>query len=280
LKYKVIYLLTFLGLINYTIAYAYFLIDNHSNGLRIDPGLNQHTSINDNSFYLYDNFFYTHENSFLTRKINGFIPVNQIKINMPLKILSRTSISPAGSVDRLLLSNLRIKNLVSEYSALQKKTQSIFNGNHVAGTGERLAINSSDKGKGRFESIEYEKEKINEKIININRLSIMSQESILSKEALSVALEGDAENRQISALNMTADAKNSSKAVERTLDLKKADVDMGRQILMRKDNSELPWIFNLFLKILNYMLMNRIEVILYMIFAAVVGFFISLQMRR
>jgi len=280
LKYKVIYLLAFLGLINYTIAYAYFLTDNHSNGLRIDPGLNQHTSVNDNSFYLYDNYFYTHENSFLTRKINGFIPVDHIKINMPLKILSRTSIYPADSVDRLLLANLRIKDLVSEYSALQKKSQSIFNDSHVAGTGERPAVNSSDKGKNRLASIEYEKEKINEKIININRLNNVSQEDVLSKGTMSVVLDGDAENRQISALNMTADATDSSKIVERMRDLNKTEVDMGRQILMRKENSELPWIFNLFLKILNYMLMNRVEVILYMIFAAVAGYFISLQIRR
>lgn len=280
MKYKVICLLTFLGLINYTIVYAYFLTDNHSNGLRIDPRLNQHSSTNDTSFYLYDNYFYIHENSFLTRKINGFIPVDQIQINMPLKILSRTLIYPADSVDRLLLANLRIKDLVSEYSALQKKSQSIFNDNPVAGTGGRRSINSAVKEKNRLESIEYEKEKINKKIININRLSSVSQEDGLSEKALSVILDGDAENRQISTLNMTADPKDSSRIAQRALDLEKKDIDMGRQILVRKENSELPWIFNLFLKILNYMLMNRLEVILYIIFAAVAGYFISLQIRR
>jgi len=280
LKYKVIYLLTFLSLISYNIAHAYFLIDNHSNALRIDPDSNHHTSLNDNAFYLYDNYFYNHKNSFLTKKNNGFVYVDQIKINISLKILARISIYPEASIDRLLLANLRIKDLVSEYLDLQKKSQLIFNDNYVAETREIQGINHSDKVKDRLESIEDEKKKINEKILNINRLGSMPQEDILSKETLSVVLDADKRNKQILSLNMAADVKDSSKVVKSIVDFKKIDGDMGRQIIDRKENSELPWVFRFFLKILNYMLMNRIEVILYMIFIAVVGYFIVMLIRR
>jgi len=111
-------------------------------------------------------------------------------------------------------------------------------------------------------------------------LGSVLQEAILSKETLSVGLDVDETNKQLSSLNIAADVKDSSKVAKNIVDFKKIDGDMGRQIIGRKENSELPWVFRFFLKILNYILMNRVEVILYMIFIAVIGCFIALLIRR
>jgi len=269
LKYKIIYLF-FFSLINYNIVYAFFMINDHSEEIRIEHTTIDRSAQGNNVFQLYDNFFYNDINNFLIKRVDGFISADQIEINIPLKILARDAIYPENSIDRMLLANLRIKKLISEYMELQKKARLILQNSEMPGM---RTLNN--KGKGGKSNIESEKKKINKNLLSINRLSGLTQDDISSNKAVFLKKYSNLKNKT-SPLSENA----ATRIIDDNPDLVNADTAMGKQILTGKENSELPWIFSLFLKILNYIFNNRLEIILYMIFIAVVGYFISLQVRR
>ena len=120
----------------------------------------------------------------------------------------------------------------------------------------------------------------NKKIININRLSKLTQDDTSSEAMIFFENHASLKNKISPSSEIISFSTDSSDAGKDNSDLEKANINMERQLFTRKGNSELPWVFNLFLKTLNYVLSNRLEIILYMIFIAMAGIFISLQIKR
>ncbi len=79
-------------MINVISAHSFFLANDHSEEIQID-----HTTIDSstqeiNGYYIYDNFSHQSPTNFLLRKVDSFVSVDQIKIDIPLRILTRESI--------------------------------------------------------------------------------------------------------------------------------------------------------------------------------------------
>ena len=273
LKYTVfclIFVLSFLTSSN--MAHAFFLINHDADEIKID-----HTMIDrstqDNNFQFYDNFFFDNPHCFLVKKIPGFVSADQVQISIPLKILARNSIYPENSIDRMLLANLRMKKLTTEYLQLQKKARLILQGSLVATIEKPGGKKELDQENGRVDNIEGEKEKINEQLFNIDRLSRFSRDMVSSGDTLFV---DGTDPLPETLVYGSASSNGRGKDPDRI----KPNIATTRQIFTRSENTELPWVFNFLLKTINYILNNRVEIILDMIFIATIGFFISLKVRK
>jgi len=277
-KYKITHILFIISLINFNTAHAFFLINDHPGEIRIDHTIIDSSTQDNNVFQLYDNFFDYNSSGFLVKKVDGFIPVDQVKLNIPLKILARSSIYSENSIDRILLANLRIKNIVSEYRKLQEDTRFRLQTHKIKGWQKKS--NSLKFEDDNMDNIESENEIIRKKIFNINRLTRIS-------------LEADPFDKRV-LINESSDSKNETKPLVKAIsdtsifftekgndpELLQKNHNTGRQMPISIKDDELPWVFNFVLKIIDYVLNNRVEFILYMSFAAVIVFFISLQMKR
>ena len=267
-------------MINFNIVHAFFLITDHSDKISIDHTTLDRSTQDNNVFQLYDNYFFKNTNSFLIKKIDGFISVDQVKINIPLKILVRDSIYTENSIDRMLLANLRIKKLILEYTKLQKKAQLLLQDSKMAGMRKINNKITKDKETDKIGNIESEKDKINKKLFNINRLSRLVQDDTSSNSSIFFENYAELKNKMNPSSKAPSYFTESSAINKNNLDFVHTDINTTRQIYTRKDNSQLPWVFKFFLKILNYILNNRVEIILYIIVIAVTGYFISFQVRR
>jgi hypothetical protein len=239
-----------------------------------DPTIIDRSIQGNTIFQLYDNFFHTTTNDVLVKKKKGFIAADQVDVHMPLKILARGSIYPENSIDRLLLANLRIKNLMSEYTKLQKKARLILLDQTMipAKTDDRQVDNQE---RGGSDTIEDEKAILNKKLFNINRLSRLTQDDIIFIENYS-----SLKNKIISSSRPFSYVAGATAQIDHTPDRARAPVNTVRQNFTGQDHSELPGVFSFLIAVLNYLLTNRVEIILYMIFACLVGFIISLYLRR
>lgn len=283
MKYKIInlvFVFSLFNLFNFNIACAFFVINNNSDEIRIDSTIIDQSTQDNNVLQLYDNFSYNDSKKIFIKKMDGFICADQIEINIPLNILAMGAIYPENSIDRLLLANLRIKNLILEYEELQKRAQLLLQDSNMAGIRKINDKATGNKEKKGMDNIESEKEKIDKKIFNINRLSRLVQNDTSSDEVIFFENYSNMKNKTISSSENFSFFAESSGPGKNNSGLVKTQIDIGMQTLTKKENTELPWIFNLFLKILNYALNNRVEIILYMIFIALIGYFISLQIKQ
>jgi len=280
LKYKIILLLLLVFcFINFNIVHAFFLVNDHSNEIQIEHTIIDRSPQDNNIFQLHDNYLYSNTNSFILKRTKGFIFADQIEINIPLKILARDSIYPENSIDRLLLANLRVKKLILEYMELQKKTQFILQEKTMATARETNPKMIDNRGDKEVDNIEAEKEKINKKLFNIKRLSRTTQDDVLSNEAIFVADYSLLKNRTNTSLTTISYFSDFITRIDDNPDIDNADIT-AKQIFTNKKKNSLPWIFKVFLKILNYILNYRLEIILYSTAIVIVGYFIILHIRR
>lgn len=275
LKYKVIFLLLVLSLINVKGVSAFFLTTDHSNKIRIDHTLIDQSTQDNNRLQIYDNFFSDNADSILVKKIEGFISADQIEINIPLKILARDSIYPKNSIDRMLLASLRVKKLISEYMGLQEKVRLLVLGNTVA----RIR-KTNDTEKGYINNIKSEKDNIHEQLLTINRRINLTQDDVLTNNTLYIENRSDLKDKTILLVEAGPDNTGASAKNENNSYLTTADVNTKGPRHTVNEDSQLPWGLNFFWEIFNYLLNNRIEIILYMIFIAAIGFFISVKVKR
>jgi len=281
LKYKILNLLFIFSLINIFNVHAFFMRNDHPDEIRIDHTIVDRPTQGNNVFQLHDNFFFNNTNSFLVEKNNNFIHADEIKINVPLAILARNSIYPEDSIDRILLANLRIKKLISEYNELQKKAKLILQDNKMPGTGKIHNSKANSKEKEKTVSIESEREKINKKLFNISRLAKLTQADTLSDETIFLEDFSKLKNNLTNPLqNIIVDNIGFAKVIEGNPELGETQIDTGMPVILKNDKNALPWIFRIFLKILNYAIGNRVEIILYMIFITIIGYFIALQVKQ
>ncbi len=260
---------------------------------------------------IYDNLFYKNNNYILTRQSQGFIEIDHVKIDIPLKLLAQNAIQPEDTLDRMLIANLRINKIMAEYEMLRQtavellsniKSYSsgrVFNApkgknnrpvnrikSHKSGqvsnapkTGQ--VSNAPKKKKiNKPVSIEAEKKRLNEIHIAINRMEMptfsesLGDNIIVSDIHSGMTSGGENVSERFQYQNNNIDAR---KVQTRQVDL---ELNLQREALMRERATQLPWIFKVFLKVWNYVLTHRVEIILYSMFILLAVFFISLRVGR
>ncbi len=260
-----------------TPADAFFAETGRRNGISIEPSVTGAGSQENEPtvFYLYDNFSCCDRDNFIIRKAEGFIPADCIRINIPLKILSHDIISTENSLDRMLTANLRIKRLLDEYEELRKKARILLKDTRLNESWLFVSAKHKQTGKTTRENLKFETDdkKIDRQIFNITRLSPVSGEINGNHEIIP-------ENAAVPRKNIKNDVYQALIHTNNRPESMKHSSYPARPAAPGRATDELPWIFTFLLKIINYTLKNRIEIMLYMVFIALAGYIISLQARR
>jgi len=264
LKINIICLLFIFNLVSLNHTFAFFQNNDHPDVLHTEHTPSDQSTQDNNLLYLYDNFSSSTSRSYLTKKRGDFVFADQINIKIPMNILMHDSIYPENSIDRMMLANLRVKKLLDEYAELQKKAGLIL----------QTSVGQGEK-KDKNINLDEESEAIHKTISHIGLLGRLSKETDPEQTPIAKPLSSnsdavnDLEKNIISYTPSSDDTGNT-----RGSDYK------GQQSILRKESHELPWILNLLLKLLNYIVTNRLEIILNIIFITIIGFFISLKIKK
>jgi hypothetical protein len=273
LKSKLIILIFVFNMFAANHGVAFFFHNDRPDNLRIeDTPIDQSTQVN-NRVYLYDNFFSPSSQTHLTQKRKDFIFIDQVKINVPMNMLMQDSIYPDNSIDRMMLANLRAKKLFNEYSDLQKKARLVIQNHMVPGEKKDNTKNSAFIDDNS--SIDEKKEAIRKTMSHINALrfdskEVESEQNPLVFEHLSSV--DDEQNAPIKNFSVTLSTKNIENA--------EGPLRTGQQTLSRTNHRDLPWGLDGLLKFLNYIVGNRLEIMLYMIFITMIAFLTALKIRK
>ncbi len=274
LKIKVICLVFVCNMLTMSHAPAFFQHNEKSDNLRIENTPNDQSTQDNNLLYLYDNFFSRASEDYFTKKRGDFIFADQIKIHIPMNIMIQESIYPENSIDRMMGANLRAKKLYDEYTELQKKVRSLQ---------KEDAIQDQKKNEKKKEGsldaqidIEEKNESIQKTMSHVSFLGQAPKE--LEPEQNPIIFEQQSPvNSEISTPQKNVIDHVSSEKFDNE---KGGEVDTGQQHLLRKESRELPWVLNVLLRLLNYIVKNRLEIMLYMVFTAMIVFLISLKLKK
>jgi hypothetical protein len=272
-------------LLQYEPGYAYFCAGDRSEELRIDHtpydnAVQGNNQAKKTPMKLYDNFVYTDPVYFLTRGHNAFVSVDEISIEMPLKLLSKNDIMPEDALDRMLVSNLRIKAIIEKYEQLQQQAQVLLHprqtaagpqgGQNHAGTGATQSLTSAV-------DIRKEKEKLGQILRGIS-LSTDFPPKDPGSDVVIVSNTHPAGGKN-HASNGQSSPGEAGMPYSGTAQFD-ADISRKSNILLNQPDASLPWIFDRFLKTWKFVMDCRIEIITYMMLFLLVGFFISLRIKK
>jgi hypothetical protein len=273
LKFKLIFLIFIFNMFAVNHGVAFFSHNDRPDNLRIEhTPIDQSTQVN-NRAYLYDNFFSGSSETHLTQKRKGFIFIDEIKINVPMNILVQDSIYPDNSIDRMMLANLRAKKLFDEYTDLQKKARLLVRDHMVPGEKKDQTQNSvsMDEISGideKNEAIQKMMSHVN--VLGLNIKGVEPEDNPLASKHLS-STNGE--------LNITAENFSDGVSTGKIEDTREP-LNTGPQALSKTNHRDLPWILNGLLKLLNYIVSNRLEIMLYMIFITMIAFLTALKIRK
>jgi len=272
-------------LLQYEPGYAFFCAGGQSEELRIDHTPYDNAVQGNNSsrkppVKLYDNFVYADPVNFLTRGHDAFVCVDQITVEMPLKLLSQNNIMPEDALDRMLVTNLRVKAIIEKYEQLQQQALVLLHPGQ-AGAGQQGARKGGGTGEtqSRGSAVDIRKEK--------QRLGKILQGISQSTDSLP---KGPGSGPIIVSDTYPAGGKNPGSETRSSpgdagmpySSTAQVDADFSRQsnILLNQPDAGLPWIFDRFLKSWKFVMDYRIEIITYMMLFLLVGFFISLRVKK
>ncbi|OGR45834.1 MAG: hypothetical protein A3J80_13705 [Desulfobacula sp. RIFOXYB2_FULL_45_6] len=273
MKFKLIFLIFVFNMFAVNHGVAFFFHNDRPDNLRIEhTPIDQSTQVN-NRAYLYDNFFSGSSETHLTQKRKNFIFIDEIKINVPMNMLIQDSIYPDNSIDRMMLANLRAKKLFDEYTDLQKKARLVIQDHMVPGekkdeTKDSVSMDGNSSIDEKNEAIQKIMSHVN--VLGLHIKGIESEQNPLAlKHLSSVNDELNTSTENFSDSVSTGKIENAERPIS-----------TGPQVLSKTNHRDLPWILNGLLKLLNYIVSNRLEIMLYLIFITMIVFLTALKIRK
>lgn len=178
-------------------------------------------------------------------------------IDIPLSQISKESVEPSKYLDRLIAVNLRIKNLLEEYENLRKKSDSFNKLNNPSFT-EKTSFNSLSQANIKKKEIYSLRQKIGE---NLSDVITYSPKSELASAPLF--------NKDMSGGSMTGITSDNSvlankKQNDTVYTYHEVNMESGF-----KSNSELPWIFKFFIGSFKFLINNKYEILLFLLFLVI-----------
>ena len=212
----------------------------------------------DSEIRLYRTFF---KNSFPAS-------AGELKIDIPFNLLSASVTNVQASLDRLIAANLRLKSLLKQYRALQKRNDAMLKALSIpyleAKESRKNAVPASDA----------------EKLVPADGLKRDVEEVILFQIGGKVRLPIQ-DSRDLQSVQAEKKGRdNSMPALEKyeALSLKSVRTGVYHETYGR--DTELPWIFSFGLKLLRYLANNKIEILSWAAAMAVIGLVVLIVMKR
>jgi hypothetical protein len=270
LKCKAIFFLLIFILICPAAANAFYHMEKHTDEIQIENSSMISPAQDNNIFQFYDNFSYPATNEYLIKKVPGFVSMSQIEITMPLKILSIHPVSMEDSIDRMLLANLKINQLIAQYTQLQEKAKSLVKNYSKISRDQNAVSGNIEKGK----------QAIIQQILNWNKIKITNIEDI---SPLSTILE----ERNVSTTKNSNAKKKAPQsefqpATENPTVFKEIKMNSGqRQVFgTRNSSASVPWVLSVLMDIIKYVSTNRLEILFYLVFFSLIIGLIRLQVKQ
>lgn len=264
-------------------GFAFFQVDDQPEDLRLDNTTIE-APTQDNIYHFYDNYNSSEEDFFLSKKKRNFLSFDQLEINIPLRLLSKNLTSGDDAVDRMLATNLRIKLLMDEYNAIQKRAGRLMN--RKTGTFPPAIKSYSNRFSGNApkninsENIDHQRKSLTKVMNSIHRLGGTSAHRPKSENPIIldtvVNLEGSSNQGWKNGTGINRPPQNRISSASD----KKAYNRYGSGTSVSSQDTKLPWIFEFFLKSFSYVMNNRIEIMLYALFIVLIGFMVSLKVQR
>jgi hypothetical protein len=210
-----------------------------------------------------------------------FVPVNVIELDIPLSALTKQPLSTMEYLDRMLLANLRIRLLIQEYKDLQNRAGKLLKSLEVPffdKPGVNLFV---DKGK----NIEHHKKHMETKLSGILRNGRTGPSKALGfdgpvlpdlKRLSSMPAGGNIPRKTSQPPMRTAPGSSRGSSTVQTHFTAGGGEDY---CLTGSYETQLPWIFQIIMDVVEYSVSHKIEVVFYGLVFFLFCCFISLQAR-
>ena len=246
--------------------------DGGRNGRPFSTRMDSRSLIPSGSLAVYDDIAAHSEGVVILPNV-FFVPVDTIDLDIPLTLLVKTPVSSMEALDRNIVANLRLKLLIDEYKALQKRADELL---------KSVVIPYLDSP-----WLSPEKE---------NAVSLNERKKRLDSRLNGILFEGHGLNLLYSdpvnlpplghstgwmpkgKVFLTNTPPKDSAPVENSDLSPPLHGVVPLSSVFRK--TEIPWIFAFFMKVWSYLLAHRLEVVLYGTILSFFGYLISLQARH
>ncbi len=255
-------------------GYAFFQVEECPKELRIEHTTKESATQDNIAYYFYDNSISKSLSFFLLKKNDKCIFFDQIEINIPLRMLSKNVFKAEDSMDRMLTSNLRIKQILSDYKKIQNRADSIMKNNGVITT-ETRDRESFEISKKNIDFINNELRKLQNAIINLTRSSI-AQLGYFDTGGI-ITYDSHINPGQYADDNLYP---QNLQTRQQRPDAIESNYKIDSKTMSNPSDSHLPGIIDFFLKLIRNIMGNRVEIMLFTMFLMLIGLLVSLKVRK
>lgn len=257
---------------------AFFLATDTPEEIRIEHTTSVSSTQGNNTYHFYDNDFYKEQDYLLAEQQSEFLAFDTVDIDIPLNLLTRQPVSPQQAIDRILASNMRIRQIMQEFELLrararemmlkERRINSIQNSDRTAKMDDQIAKDDFD--------------------IRKRRLVLKTRQVTDAGNAPKTRINSDV---TVSNTYYYAAVPKDQEGQSKKVDLSRLPGDdpifasgktgyANPNYSTGKSQKELSWIFRVLLSIWHYIVNNRVELFLYSLIFLIVGFFITLKVRK
>lgn len=190
-----------------------------------------------------------------------FVPADEIPINLPIHLALRRPIDAEHDYENMLYANLKLKRLLEEYHALQMRAKALLDG-----LGEGMTA-PSQTGKTQGADIPRLQEALKNRIILVSRggrilPSAGSRQGHIETDLSSGSLPSFVAHAQVpDNTGFSLDGRGADMRRDLADDAGPAEKKSGAG----KDGADisLPWALEMVLKLVSYLMANKIEAVIY-----------------
>lgn len=200
-----------------------------------------------------------------------FIPVDTIDLDIPLTFLSQAPVSPMDALERLMAANLRVKLLIDEYNALQKRADELLKSLSIPYLDSPWQPADRNGVKSLYEQKKHLETKIN---------GVLVQGHVLNHKKFDFVNSSAIGLQPGGVVQSSISPKNPNHAPPRVTDGTQGVLPEISPLSTVSSEKELPWIFAFFINATSYCLSHRLEAVFYGLFLFFFGYLITLQARH
>ena len=210
-------------------------------------------------------------------KSQFYVVADRININIPFNVLSKDAIDPDESIDRLLAVNLRVRTILDEYAKLENRAELLLKDLSIPYLNRPIL-----QKKNRFissiqqQSVMVEKNKLKDDFANIVNNSSSHKVNVSENNQTSLSGFRFSRLKKKERLSRINSVNNQSPDPAPVPEFEKVQ-RVSKISFAKRSNDKLPWIFRFVLKVFQYCIDHKVEIIIFIVLSL---FFIALIPRK
>ncbi len=249
-------------------AHSWFLIQENQVGIRIEPSPRKSDTVSSRYVILPNDGEQDNPSGLIidTGK-SGTVLADLIDVDIPLYVLSVQAIDPAMSLDRWIAANLRIKNILEQYLALQERSREAL---------KDLGIPYLDENQQQLaHRRDFTKDVAAEKKLETDMAAIRSHVLAYSQEqGKDISVQTAAGSGQPGKPSAGGDSRSGYENNNQKPRPSPGQDSVGYY------NNELPWLFRVVLGAIKYFANNKLELFLWPVVVILLATLVTLMVKR